>query len=226
MTNHSESKNFVVGAVIGALLGTGAALLLAPKSGRKLRDDICETCSDLSESTQDMAECLTKKGKCLAKAINCEKDDLAEKARCIIHEVKNWFGKGKDEDHTARDLTAGVVAGAVIGTLAGLFLAPKSGSEVRQGIVDTYNDLSNRTEKFADRVTKQGRHFARNIEKGANGWLSFAEDLVEQFAGNARETKEDLLEKGREFLSDRKIQNVIDWASLGFRVFQHLKKKG
>ena len=38
--HHVHTKEFIVGAAIGSLLGSVAALLIAPKSGKKLREAI------------------------------------------------------------------------------------------------------------------------------------------------------------------------------------------
>ncbi|MEN1968185.1 YtxH domain-containing protein [Lentibacillus sp. N15] len=35
-----NSKNFIIGALIGGIVGASTALLYAPKSGKQLRDDI------------------------------------------------------------------------------------------------------------------------------------------------------------------------------------------
>lgn len=48
-----QSKNFVVGAILGGLIGTAAALLLAPKSGGDLREDIRDVYDDFKDSIND-----------------------------------------------------------------------------------------------------------------------------------------------------------------------------
>ncbi len=43
MSNHRNGgKDFLLGAVVGGILGAVSALLLAPKSGRELRSDLSE----------------------------------------------------------------------------------------------------------------------------------------------------------------------------------------
>ena len=59
-------KNFAVGAFFGGIVGGLTALLLAPKSGEKMRkdltkkyqdmfDDVCEQTSELVEKAKDIA---------------------------------------------------------------------------------------------------------------------------------------------------------------------------
>jgi gas vesicle protein len=38
----NRASNFVIGAIVGGLVGAGLALLFAPKSGLELRQDITE----------------------------------------------------------------------------------------------------------------------------------------------------------------------------------------
>jgi gas vesicle protein len=47
---------FVKGVLTGLLLGAGSALLLAPKTGKQLRNNLSKQYQDLSEKTQDAIE--------------------------------------------------------------------------------------------------------------------------------------------------------------------------
>lgn len=54
--NKREGKNFLIGAVVGGVLGAFTALLLAPKSGRELREEIKEQVHHVAGKTQDLAK--------------------------------------------------------------------------------------------------------------------------------------------------------------------------
>jgi gas vesicle protein len=45
-----QGKNFLIGTIVGGLAATAAALLLAPKSGFDLRQDISDKYSQISDS--------------------------------------------------------------------------------------------------------------------------------------------------------------------------------
>lgn len=45
--------SFVVGLALGALIGAGAALLMAPQSGRRTRRRIARTAEDWSDTARD-----------------------------------------------------------------------------------------------------------------------------------------------------------------------------
>ena len=51
--NQMSSKEFIIGATIGSLLGGASAFLLAPKSGKKIRRDICDLYDDLFEKERE-----------------------------------------------------------------------------------------------------------------------------------------------------------------------------
>lgn len=50
------AKKFILGAAIGGAVGAIAALLLAPKKGSELRQDIMDKADDLIDKTSDIRE--------------------------------------------------------------------------------------------------------------------------------------------------------------------------
>lgn len=122
------------GALIGGILGGAAALLLAPKSGSELRDDIENTYRKLSDTTHDVAENLRKTGhKCLHPFEECE-----------------------EENHTSPFLVGGAI-GAVIGVVAALLLAPQSGGALREALGEKYETIREKAEDFASDINSKRR---------------------------------------------------------------------
>ena len=75
-------KNFAVGAFFGGIVGGLTALLLAPKSGEKMRKDLTKKYYDVSEKTQDMFDDV------------CEQtSELVEKAKDIALTAKEAAAK-------------------------------------------------------------------------------------------------------------------------------------
>ena len=67
-----HSKDFLIGGLIGGMIGAAAALLLAPKSGKELRSDlastesgqyICQKANELKQSVAQKGEELTEQYK-------------------------------------------------------------------------------------------------------------------------------------------------------------------
>lgn len=225
MRNHRlNTKEFVIGAAVGSLLGSVTALLVAPQSGKRLRQDLCDAYCDVSDRAQDFAD----RGKSLAKSISCQSCDWANKTKSAFNgaskTIKGWLSEEEDEE-TSRDLLIGGLAGAVIGVTMGLLLAPKSGEKLRRDIADTYENVSDRTQEFAYDAQKKGRNFARKAGSKANKWLNIAQQLIEDFTENAQETGEDLFDKAKDLIQNRRVHDALDWASVGYRLWQGLKDR-
>ncbi|WP_246941296.1 YtxH domain-containing protein [Bacillus pinisoli] len=60
--NQGGSGKFVLGAFIGGLAGAAAALFLAPKSGKELRDDLSEQAMVLKDKTNEYNSIALEKG--------------------------------------------------------------------------------------------------------------------------------------------------------------------
>lgn len=206
-SSHSH-KEFIIGAAVGSLLGGVAALLTAPKSGKKIRQDICDTYCDLSKRTQELAH----KGKNLANSFGSHHESWADKA-------KHLFSK-EEEESMGKDFLIGGLAGGVLGAVAGLLLAPKSGEELREDIMETYDDVS----EYAHDVAKRGKGFAKSSQKRANKWLNLAREVVDEFAEDTHDKTEEFVENAKEFI-DHRMHDVMDWASIGVRLWKVLKSK-
>lgn len=228
MTYHIQSKEFLVGAVVGSLLGTVSALLVAPKSGKRLRQDLCNIYGDACECTHDFTCKACKKGKCLIKNLGSQTSDLKDRAKDKVEDVreglKDWFNPTEE---TTKDLAIGSLVGGVVGIVAGLLLAPKSGDELRQDIVDTYEDLTEKTQDAADQLTKRGKLAAKNVQSQVGDWFDFAKQIAEQLTSQLSNKGEEVAEKGKQKIqsTSNRINDVLEWAALGARVWQGLKKE-
>lgn len=221
--DNMNSGNLVAAAVAGGALGAVAALLMAPKAGTRLRRDICDMYDDVTEKTHDMAHDAAKKSKSAMKNMSCHTSSWFDKAKCAVDDAKCWTHC--DEDTQLRDLVIGGVSGVLIGAAAGLFLAPKSGFDLRQEISDTYEGMNARTQDMVNSMSKKGKSVAKDLNSTAQDWLHLAKAVVDQIAGDAQDAGEELLEKGKHILPNNKLNDVMDWAALGFRLWQNMKKR-
>lgn len=229
MTNHQmHSREFLIGAAVGGLVGTAAALLMAPKAGRRLRKDLCDAYCDLSEKTHDVMDQVSRKGKAFARNVGCRTDDWTCRAKSAVEGiskgVKSW-GHADEEEECCRDLLIGGLAGSILGAVAGLLLAPKPGDELRQDIADTYHDVSERTQDMANYASKRGKAFAKTARSRTNRWLDLAKQVVEELTENVEDTTEEWAEQAKGLVNNSHIHDMMDWASLGFRVWKNLKAK-
>lgn len=228
--NQIGYKEFIVGATLGSLIGSASAFLLAPKTGKKLRRDIGDLYEDLFEKTQDLACMISKKGKCLANDVTGQSSDWTSKAKAMVSDLADhmhFFRKEEElEACQMKEFVVGAVAGGVIGAVAGLLLAPKSGDKFRDDILDTYNEMSDKTQEFASQVQKKGKYVAKNAKKSANKWLDLARNVVNEFVDEAEEINDNVTEKVKDFTERGRdsLGNVLEWAALGLRVLKTFNK--
>ncbi|MGE7604637.1 YtxH domain-containing protein [Peribacillus sp. NPDC097675] len=110
-----NSKDFMIGALIGGMIGAATALFMAPKTGKELRSDFNEQAKSLSEKTKSLSEKTEKlrqaameKGTVLADTAKEKTGTVTElvssKSSDIVNKVKN-LKTGKDENGDAADDT-------------------------------------------------------------------------------------------------------------------------
>lgn len=81
--NNINGKDFLLGAVVGGVIGAISALLLAPKSGKELRGDIGHQYHNVKEKTQEIAEVVNRKSHEVA-------DKAKEVASQMTADLKQW----------------------------------------------------------------------------------------------------------------------------------------
>lgn len=88
----TNSRDFMVGAIIGGLAGAAAALLLAPKSGKELRTSFNQQTSNILEKTDkvkntammktnEIASAAKEKANSLAQTVSQQSNSLLSKVR-------------------------------------------------------------------------------------------------------------------------------------------------
>lgn len=109
-----KSKDFIIGAIIGGAVGALTALLLAPKSGKELRNDLADQVETIKGKTDHLRIAVTQKGNDLAattKEKTIQLKDLAvdkgsqlvgtvkDKAEKLQNKVENEEKEEKDESY-------------------------------------------------------------------------------------------------------------------------------
>lgn len=148
--NHQESQ-FLKGSLLGALLGAGTGLLLAPKSGKELRDNISNGYAYINEKTHGLT------------------DQIASRGYKVLHPLE----KEKQHDHA---FLIGGIAGALLGATISSLLAPQSGSKLRktlgktcENIVDASEDILSKGKEASNDAmdwVHLGMKFLQQLQKG------------------------------------------------------------
>ncbi len=95
LNNTINAKTFFFGALMGGIAG----LLFAPKSGERLRKDICTACKQLSDDTRNIAGAVTDTVKDTVKHGKEKAEHLVEDAK---EKVSEGVEKVKDGVHAAK----------------------------------------------------------------------------------------------------------------------------
>lgn len=154
----------------------------------------------------------------------------------------------------------GAALGGLIGSVAGLLLAPKSGKDLRCDIAETYCDVTEGAEKYGKKIKEKGEHLLHfNSEKEDSATTNFLIGSVigavvgataavvlapksgselrknitktyDDVKENADEWKENIVELAQKFgktvnnKTHSKIDDIVDFASVGIKIWNNLKK--
>jgi len=96
-----NSKDFIIGALIGGIVGATTALFLAPKSGRELREGLTQQANAVKDKTTKLTNDAYEKG---TQFISIAKEKTAsasqaisEQSAQIIDKVKEISGSSSEE---------------------------------------------------------------------------------------------------------------------------------
>ena len=85
----SSSVNPLIAAGITTLVGLGAGLLLAPKSGKELREDISDIVDNIQDKTHEFTSDLGEQGSDFIHSFTEQASDLVEKAKHMANHVSD-----------------------------------------------------------------------------------------------------------------------------------------
>lgn len=105
---NSDFKSFLLGALIGGVVGTVTALLFAPKSGKELRRDIADTSADFYDKASDYVINVTNEGKSKVQEVyNVAKNktsELIDEASEYKNNLQNRFTNLKEAAKAGADV--------------------------------------------------------------------------------------------------------------------------
>jgi len=101
--NQSTNKDFLLGTIIGGVVGEATALLLAPKAGKELRADLNEQAAYVRLKTEQVKNSAVEKGQEFAQTAKVKTADLShtisEQSSQVVDKVKNFRKADQHEDN-------------------------------------------------------------------------------------------------------------------------------
>lgn len=138
------------------------------------------------------------------------KDDLISRGRNLIgHEDVEAELDDEGFLHANSSVMVGVLAGSVIGALAALLLAPDSGTALRKKLGSHYDEIIEKAEEFVSGAGEKGREAMDQVED----WKETLSTIVSKLASKGKKQ------------ANSQINEIMDWASLGLKVFQQLQRR-
>lgn len=113
MMGKNNNKDFIVGSVVGGLIGAATALFLAPKSGKEIRDDLGQQASMVKERTGKFTSQALEKSTGLA---NTAKEKTISLSQAVSEQSSQIMNKVRDLTNTSneqRDMIEAEVANAL-----------------------------------------------------------------------------------------------------------------
>ncbi len=90
--NNINAKDFLIGTLVGGIVGALTALLLAPKSGKELRGDLNGQVYLLREKTENLRETAIEKGSEITSTVKDKTSALSkrvsEQSQGLVNKVK------------------------------------------------------------------------------------------------------------------------------------------
>ncbi|OLO40215.1 hypothetical protein BTR23_06885 [Alkalihalophilus pseudofirmus] len=100
-----NTKDFLIGSLIGGIVGASAALLLAPKSGKELRSNINEQAILAKEKTTNLTNTAYERGNEWASLAKEKSTQVVDKVKEVTKNIKTDV---EDAQNSADDFVADV----------------------------------------------------------------------------------------------------------------------
>jgi gas vesicle protein len=100
-----DSKDFMIGALVGGMLGAAAALLLAPKAGKELRSDLNEQAVYLKDKSNEFSHIAREKSSNIVRTVSEQSNQVATKVKDLTSNLRKDIDKWRlKEEENASEL--------------------------------------------------------------------------------------------------------------------------
>ncbi|MFC0187845.1 YtxH domain-containing protein [Fictibacillus aquaticus] len=93
-----DSKDFIIGALVGGIVGAASALLLAPKTGKELRGDLNEQAVLLKDKSNEFSQMAIEKSNSLVKTVSEQSTQVAGKVKELTSNIRRDLDKWREKD--------------------------------------------------------------------------------------------------------------------------------
>ncbi|WP_424766805.1 YtxH domain-containing protein [Paenibacillus sp. sgz302251] len=115
MSTRKQPKGFLLGAIAGGIVGSISALLLAPKAGKELRQDISAGAQKVSDTTVKVAGQVSGTTERFAKQIGGQAMQIADKTKLAVSGLRHRNIGSEETEALTDDTAISAAVGAEIG---------------------------------------------------------------------------------------------------------------
>lgn len=192
----SPTNGLTGGILIGTIVGATAALLSNPKARKAIKNQLCT----LSENAQDFA------------------NGMAEKSGVVTQGISDHFFNKKAAHNQQLNLLIGSIAGGILGISAAVLLSSESAKGACYSLVQGFDTVAQKTKELGENIEEKTHDVVENVEDRICSWVKVAQKFLNNVNGNSSKAKAFGKKEGDTF------DSVLNWALLGIRLFQGLKK--
>ena len=85
----NNSKDFLIGTLVGGIIGGVTAFLLAPKSGKELRDDISEQSVQLRNKGVEITSIAQERASSIVKTVSEQSNQVVGKVKKLASNIRS-----------------------------------------------------------------------------------------------------------------------------------------
>lgn len=157
-TDGINTKDFLIGTLIGGIVGATTALFLAPKSGRELREDITDQATQLKERTDNWKVQATEYTNELAETAKDKKNQLTkaitDQTQQVMDKVKQLREKNGDVSMELQEQVQDIISEAATAIETE---SDEMTDEVKKRLEDTKAALEDVEKKLSASEEDQGQ---------------------------------------------------------------------
>ena len=98
----SKRKSFIIGTLVGGIVGSVTALLFAPKAGEELRTDIADQYNAVVDKTKDLTLNVSQKTSDIAKEVGTTATDWFNRTKETVTQAASELKTWKKSDDAAQ----------------------------------------------------------------------------------------------------------------------------
>lgn len=143
------------------------------------------------------------------------KNNMREIYNNMSDEVEHFTHKAKRKQPRNLNLIIGGIAGGILGISAIVLFSNKSARRgLRENLAHSVKYLTDKSAEFVEDIEEAAEGTFDNLEERVTPWIKVAQEFVNTVNGSQKSRRH----------GHSTINTVADWAGLGIRLFQNLKK--